>query len=206
MNIKENYQQYVSQYASEVAALKRKNTGFITGELLAFGGILAFLICYFALDGDTQNYLLGAVLCLIAYLGIRRLDDKNKEKIEHLSALLKVYQDEIKALEGDFSPFETGDSYQNPQHPYSFDLDVFGKSSLFNRICRTITSGGSEALAKESYPGNASEYGRYQKKKRFAEGIGGRRRKLANGIPGTWRKEQKPNCGWQNGEWQDEED
>ena len=42
MNIKENYQQYVSRYASEVAALKRKNTGFITGELLAFGGILAF--------------------------------------------------------------------------------------------------------------------------------------------------------------------
>ena len=148
MDIKENYQQYVSRYASEVAALKRKNTGFITGELLAFGGILAFLICYFALDGDTQNYLMGAALCLIAYLGIRRLDDKNKEKIEHLSALLKVYQDEIKALEGDFSPFETGDSYQNPQHPYSFDLDVFGKSSLFNRICRTITSGGSEALAR----------------------------------------------------------
>ena len=148
MNIKENYQQYVSRYASEVAALKRKNTGFITGELLAFGGILAFLICYFALDGDTQNYLMGAALCLITYLGIRRLDDKNKEKIEHLSALLKVYQDEIKALEGDFSPFETGDSYQNPQHPYSFDLDVFGKSSLFNRICRTITSGGSEALAR----------------------------------------------------------
>ena len=148
MNIKENYQQYVSRYAAEVAALKRKNTGFITGELLAFGGILAFLICYFALDGDTQNYLMGAALCLIAYLGIRRLDDKNKEKIEHLSALLKVYQDEIKAWEGDFSPFETGDSYQNPQHSYSFDLDVFGKSSLFNRICRTITSGGSEALAR----------------------------------------------------------
>ena len=148
MNIKENYQQYVSRYAAEVAALKRKNTGFITGELLAFGGILAFLVCYFALDGNTQNYLMGAALCLIAYLGIRRLDDKNKEKIEHLSALLKVYQDEIKALEGDFSPFETGDCYQNPQHPYSFDLDVFGKSSLFNRICRTITSGGSEALAR----------------------------------------------------------
>ena len=44
MDIKENYQQYVGRYASEVAALKRKNTGFITGELLAFGGILAFQI------------------------------------------------------------------------------------------------------------------------------------------------------------------
>ena len=54
MNIKENYQQYVSRYASEVAALKHKNTGFITGELLAFGGILAFLICYFAMDGQWR--------------------------------------------------------------------------------------------------------------------------------------------------------
>ena len=59
MSIKENYQQYVSRYASEVAALKRKNTGFITGELLAFGGILAFLICYFALDGDTPSSFVG---------------------------------------------------------------------------------------------------------------------------------------------------
>ena len=58
MNIKENYQQYVSRYASEVAALKRKNTGFITGELLAFGGILAFLICYFALR--ASYWLLAA--------------------------------------------------------------------------------------------------------------------------------------------------
>ena len=44
MNIKENYQKYAKQYASELTALKRKNTGFITGELLAFGGILSFLI------------------------------------------------------------------------------------------------------------------------------------------------------------------
>ena len=35
MNIKENYQKYANQYASELTALKRKNTGFITGELLA---------------------------------------------------------------------------------------------------------------------------------------------------------------------------
>ena len=59
MNIKENYQQYVSRYAAEVAALKRKNTGFITGELLAFGGILAFLICYFALDGEPRTICWG---------------------------------------------------------------------------------------------------------------------------------------------------
>lgn len=147
MNIKENYQKYANQYASELTALKRKNTGFITGELLAFGGILSFLICYFACDGDTRHFLVGAVLCLAVYFFIRRIDDRHKEKIEQLAALLKVYQNEIKAWEGDFSPFETGGQYLNPQHSYAFDLDVFGKDSLFNRICRTITSGGSDRLA-----------------------------------------------------------
>lgn len=147
-NIKENYQAYIEQYTSEVATLKRKNTGFITTELLSFGGILAFLVCYFALDTNPSHWLMGAVLCLIVYFSIRHLDDKNKEKIEHLSALLTVYQNEVKALEGDFSPFEIGKQYQDPQHPYSFDLDVFGKDSLFNRICRTITTGGSDILAQ----------------------------------------------------------
>ncbi len=148
MSIKESYQQCVDKYAAEVAALKHKSNGFITGELLSFAGIIAFVVCYFAFDGDTKHWLLGAVLALIVYFCIRHFDDKNKERIAHLSALLKVYQDEIKALDGDFTPFETGGQYQNPQHAYSFDLDVFGRDSLFNRICRTITSGGSDELAE----------------------------------------------------------
>ena len=147
MNIKESYQQRVDQYAADVAALKRKTNGFITGELLSFAAIITFVVCYFAMDGDTRHWLLGAVLALIAYFCIRHFDDKNKERIVHLSALLKVFQNELKAMEGDFTPFETGAQYQNPQHPYSFDLDVFGKDSLFNRICRTITTGGSDKLA-----------------------------------------------------------
>ncbi len=144
----QHYQQCVYKYAAEVAALKRKNTGFVTGELLTFAAIIVFLVCYFALDGDMRHWLLGAVLALVAYFCIRHFDDKNKDRIAHLSALCIVYENEIKALQGDFTPFETGTGYQNPQHPYSFDLDVFGPDSLFNRICRTITSGGSSKLAE----------------------------------------------------------
>ena len=146
-NIKESYQLQAGQYASEVEALKRKTNGFVLGELLTFGGIIDGVVCYFAIDGDTRLWLAGAAACLVAYLVIRHFDDRNKEWMEHLSALLKVYQDEIKAWEGDFSPFETGEQYQDPKHPYAFDLDIFGKGSLYNRICRTITTGGSDVLA-----------------------------------------------------------
>ncbi len=142
-----DYQQYVARYAADVAALKRKNNGFITGELLSFAAILAFLVCYFAMDGEGSKWLMLAAFSLVVYFVVRYFDDKNKERIAHLLALLRVYQNEVKAMEGDFTPFETGEQYQNPQHPYSFDLDVFGKDSLFNRICRTISTGGSDKLA-----------------------------------------------------------
>lgn len=147
MGIKESYQQSVDNYAAEVAALKRKNNGFITGELLLFGAMLAFVVCYIAIDEAISHWLWGAALSLIAYFQVRRLDDKNKERIEHLSALMRVYQNELMAMDGDFSPFEQGNQYQNPQHPFTFDLDIFGSDSLYNRVCRTISSGGSDALA-----------------------------------------------------------
>ena len=148
-NIKEKYYCNLKKYTSTIATLKRKSTFFITTELLAFGGIIAFLVCYFAIDSNRSLWLTGAACSVIAYFCTRHFDDKNKEKIEYLFALQTVYQNEIKALEGDFTPFETGEEFQNPQHPYSFDLDVFGKGSLYNRICRTITTGGSEFLAKD---------------------------------------------------------
>lgn len=145
--LKESYQHSVDKYAVEVAALKRKNNAFITSELLLFGAMATCLVCYFALDGDTHLWLCAAFLSLVAYFLVRHFDDKNKERIEHKTALMQVCQDEVKAMEGDFSSYEKGEAYLNPHHAYAFDLDVFGKDSLYNRICHTITTGGSDALA-----------------------------------------------------------
>lgn len=146
--IKESYQQSVDKYAAEVTALKRKNNGFITSELLSFGAMATCLVCYFALDGNATPWLGAAILSLVAYFLVRHFDDKNKQEIEHKTALMQVCQDEVKAMEGDFSSYESGDTYQNPHHAYAFDLDIFGKDSLFNRICHTITTGGSDVLAE----------------------------------------------------------
>ena len=146
--IKQSYQHSVEKYVAEVAALKRKNNAFITSELLLFGAMATCLVCYFALDGDTHLWLCAALFSLVAYFLVRHFDDKNKERIEHKTALMKVCQDEVKAMEGDFSSYEKGDTYLNPHHAYAFDLDIFGKDSLFNRICHTITTGGSDVLAE----------------------------------------------------------
>ena len=180
--IKDSYQQNVDKFALEVAALKRKNNGFITSELLLFGAMIAFLVCYFALEGDTRIWLCAAVLSLAAYFIVRHFDDKNKETIEHKTALMQVCQDEVKALEGDFSAFETGVQYQDPKHPYAFDLDIFGADSLYNRICHTITTGGSDKLA--SHLSRVSPFAKEEIERRRAL-----QKELAEKENANWRME-----------------
>jgi hypothetical protein len=43
---------------------------------------------------------------------------------------------------------ETGERFENPSHPYSRDLDLFGVGSLFELLCIARTRGGQETLAK----------------------------------------------------------
>jgi len=42
---------------------------------------------------------------------------------------------------------DAGDRYQDPQHPYAQDLDVFGTGSLFELLATTRTTTGSDRLA-----------------------------------------------------------
>lgn len=67
---------------------------------------------------------------------------------EWLETQARIIQEELQALSGDYSSFEDGKEYVNPEHPYSFDLDIFGRRSLFQSINRTCTFFGKARLAK----------------------------------------------------------
>ncbi|MBK5260374.1 MAG: DNA mismatch repair protein MutS [Thermoanaerobaculia bacterium] len=41
-----------------------------------------------------------------------------------------------------------GDGFAEPHHPYAEDLDLFGRGSLFELLCRAVTTAGRTKLAK----------------------------------------------------------
>ncbi|MCH5715869.1 hypothetical protein [Niabella hibiscisoli] len=47
------------------------------------------------------------------------------------------------------SGYDTGKEYENPHHPYSYDLDLFSEGGLFSYLNRCSTSFGKEALAND---------------------------------------------------------
>ena len=142
------YQQQAENLAVEIRRLRKRNTTFVIAELVSFALIIVSVVAYVSTDtGYTCLYL--AVLMLMAYIVIRRQDVRNSDRTERLENTHRVYQKELAYLDKNFSVFGDGEDYVDPQHPYSFDLDVFGRDSLFNRVNRTITTGGSDWLASE---------------------------------------------------------
>lgn len=140
------YQHKAEEMNAQLASLRSRNRFFILTEIGSFLVAIGFVVLY-TLLADAAWTLLCAVAALCFYLYIRRRDVLNDRKIKHGEALLGVYQNEIDYQHGNFSGFEAGEQYVCPQHSYTFDMDVFGAGSLFQRLNRTISTGGSDQLA-----------------------------------------------------------
>ncbi len=146
MGLTQFYHDKATALASRIIVLKGQGHLFMTGEIAFFLLAIGFVVLFTLMDGASWTLLL-AVLSMGAYIAIRHFDVRNSEKIESLERLRLVYDHELRGLQGDFSGFDKGDPYKDEHHPFSFDLDIFGQESLFHRINRTVTTGGSDALA-----------------------------------------------------------
>ena len=128
-----------------IARQKRRNRIFVITGLVAFVAAVASVAAYTVYGG--WGWLCGAGVLLCGYGVARMFDVRGCCRVERLTARCTVYENELKYLSGDFSPFDDGRRFADPAHPFTFDMDVFGPQSLYHRINRTVTTGGSERLA-----------------------------------------------------------
>ena len=141
------YKKRITELVQTISSLRAKSRIFVMAEVLSFAVSIGFVVLFTVLD--DASWTLGVALCvLFLYFYIRNLDTKNDRKIADASALKLVYEKEVAYQTGDYTKFDAGECYLQPTHPFTFDLDVFGQGSLFQRINRTISSGGSDYLAE----------------------------------------------------------
>lgn len=131
------YQHKAEETSKTLVSLRNRSRVFILTEIGSFLVAIGFVVLYTLLDNAAWT-LFCALVALLFYLYIRRRDVLNDRKINKGEALLLVYQNEIAYQKGDYSGFEAGGQYVSPQHSYTFDMDVFGTGSLFQRMNRTI--------------------------------------------------------------------
>lgn len=146
-NLNKLYKEQIAALAHSIGSLRAKSRVFVLAEVLSFAVSIGFVVLFTVLD--DASWTLGVALCvLFLYFYIRNLDTKNDRKIADAVALKLVYEKEVAYQTGDYTKFDAGERYLQPTHPFTFDLDVFGQGSLFQRINRTISSGGSDYLAE----------------------------------------------------------
>ena len=146
-NLNKLYKEQIAALAQSIGSLRAKSRVFVMAEVLSFAVSIGFVVLFTVLS--DASWTLGVALCvLFLYFYIRNLDTKNDRKIADAVALKLVYEKEVAYQMGDYTKFDAGERYLQPTHPFTFDLDVFGQGSLFQRINRTISSGGSDYLAE----------------------------------------------------------
>lgn len=118
-------------------------------KLLFFLAGVFLVFATYRLGWDRTSCLIAAALSLVIFFLLYKWDEFYLQKRTYFMALQNVYTDEIKFLEGDYTPFDNGEQFINKKHPYSYDLDIFGQNSIYHMINRTVTHEAGTILAEK---------------------------------------------------------
>lgn len=145
MNPENHYTERLSLTKGQLQQVKKQIFRISMLRLTLFIAGVAGIYFFF-----SQTPLLIVCICLtfLPLFILVKIHNHFFIRKEWLETQARIIQEELQALSGDYSSFEDGKEYVNPEHPYSFDLDIFGRRSLFQSINRTCTFFGKDRLAK----------------------------------------------------------
>jgi len=139
------YQSLSSEYSAKTSLL-RKQLGWLSLLRLILFIVLAFFV-YKSFQTGASYFILLSAVSLVCFFIIVGLYDKLNTRSVFYKALVKLNEDEINFLAGQPSVYDNGKEYIDPQHPYSYDLGIFGEAGLFSFLNRTSTQFGKAALS-----------------------------------------------------------
>lgn len=145
MNPENHYTERLSLTKGQLQQVKKQIFRISMLRLTLFIAGVAGIYFFF-----SQTPLLIVCICLtfLPLFILVKIHNRFFIRKEWLETQARIIQEELQALSGDYSSFEDGKEYVNPEHPYSFDLDIFGRHSLFQSINRTCTFFGKVRLAE----------------------------------------------------------
>ena len=114
-------------------------------RILLFVGCISTVIALWSYS--TQAIIIGACCTLIPFLIMIKVHNRFFMRRQWLEVKADILSKELKGLNNDFSEFDEGKEFADAEHLYSFDLDIFGRKSLFQAINHTCTHIGKTTLA-----------------------------------------------------------
>jgi len=141
----EIYSGLAENFQIQLSELKDRSLLISISRGVLFLGIIITL--FFTWEYGIKLNIILAGIFIIPFLFLIKRSVFVNYKIKHLKELIIINQNEISGLKGDHKVFEPGNEFIDPDHPYSYDLDIFGQGSIYQLMNRTCTSGGAVLLA-----------------------------------------------------------
>ncbi|MGB3180728.1 MAG: DNA mismatch repair protein MutS [Cyclobacteriaceae bacterium] len=120
-------------------------------QLSAFRAIffVAFVVwaIYLVDEGMPIVLLISVVLYFLAFSALINYHHKVRFRRDHEEALAHICREEIQRLHLNLDGLDEGSDYMDQQHAYAYDLDIFGRRSVYQWLNRTVTKMGSDKLA-----------------------------------------------------------
>ncbi|MDF2985040.1 MAG: mismatch repair protein MutS domain protein [Eubacterium sp.] len=142
------YQRRVNAYGKKLEIYSRKSGSIGNYKLLLFfTGIAATAVLYIMKLHIFMSALLVLFIAGFIYLSI--VHNKLIRIKNYSQAMFQINNMCLKRAKGLWTAFtDTGEEFENHDHRYTYDLDLFGKGSLFQMINMTTTFSGRQSLAE----------------------------------------------------------
>lgn len=144
-NPSDYYHKRLIFFHEKAAILKSKIRRIASLRLLVF--LLGAVLLYFSFRQVILSFSIALLfICLFIYLIF--LNNKYQKDFKKNLELIQLNQLEIEIANGNLSHCDSGDEFLEPDHPFSYDIDLFCKDSFFVYLNRTATGSGKKKLAE----------------------------------------------------------
>ncbi len=123
-------------------------------KLVSIMRLLTFLVAAILLYVFARSqWAPGIVITIFSSLGIFiflvKLHGKILLQKKTEESLVEINNNEINCVDGKFDQFDGGLEFDDPEHMYSSDLDIFGEGSLYQFVNRSATHIGELRLSEK---------------------------------------------------------
>ena len=138
------YTSQIEHYRSHLSKAAQKLAFSSLLRLVVFSA-MAYLVYYFFGNASVIIGVLVVGIAIFLFLVSRHSDLKYER--DKFRELIRINETELEVLDRNFQDLPTGSEFEDPLHPYSQDVDLFGRSSFFQYLNRTALAEGKRKLA-----------------------------------------------------------
>lgn len=141
----ETYRQRKQKYEQERKIMEKKASRLSWSRLMVF--LISIIGIYISTMYSLAVLLAVIVISVAIFLRVVFLHHSCMLKKEEAMRLQSINEQELMALEHNFSSFQNGKQFIDASHDFSSDLNLFGEQSVFPIFNRTVCDNGEELLA-----------------------------------------------------------